>query len=97
MKSMSCFHSIPCIMPTPAHVSTNDGAQYLPAGDRKDATTDLAVLSLGDDVIMSYGTFSFMGAVLARGTITQPVSVHGHGYNHFDCVASPLLKDVSRD
>ncbi|XP_064092505.1 galactoside alpha-(1,2)-fucosyltransferase 2-like [Macrobrachium nipponense] len=66
------------------------------AGTKKDPIIDLAVLSLGDHHIISYGTFSFLGATLGHGTIVHPVT-DNKLYDHYNCVDDNIFQPISRD
>ncbi|XP_045112462.1 monocarboxylate transporter 2-like isoform X2 [Portunus trituberculatus] len=59
-------------------------------------TVDMAVMSLGDHHITSYGTYSFSGALLGHGHITHPIG-HNTKYNLADCVDSDFFHHISRD
>ncbi|KAK8376242.1 hypothetical protein O3P69_008740 [Scylla paramamosain] len=60
------------------------------------AAVDMAVMSLGDHHITSYGTYSFSGALLGHGHITHPIG-HNTKYNLADCVDSHFFHHISRD
>ncbi|XP_066970297.1 galactoside alpha-(1,2)-fucosyltransferase 2-like [Macrobrachium rosenbergii] len=66
------------------------------AGTKKDPIIDMAVLSLGDHHIISYGTFSFLGATLGHGTIVHPVT-DNKLYDHYNCVEDNIFQPISRD
>ncbi|XP_068211164.1 galactoside alpha-(1,2)-fucosyltransferase 1-like [Palaemon carinicauda] len=66
------------------------------AGSRKDPIIDMAALSLGDHHIISYGTFSFMGAILGHGTIVHPVNDNTL-YDHYACADDSIFQPISRD
>ena len=65
-----------------------------PAG--KSPTIDMAAMTLGDHHITSYGTYSFIGALLGRGHITHPIG-HNTNYNLAACVDSSFWHYISRD
>lgn len=56
---------------------------------------DMAVMSLGDHHVTSYGTFSFMGALLGSGNITHPLTTNPR-YQLMKCVDSPIVFAVAR-
>ncbi|KAK8379531.1 hypothetical protein O3P69_019457 [Scylla paramamosain] len=56
---------------------------------------DMAAMSLGDHHITSYGTFSFMGALLGKGNITHPLTTNPR-YRFVRCVDSPVFHRVPR-
>ncbi|XP_063852854.1 galactoside alpha-(1,2)-fucosyltransferase 1-like isoform X1 [Scylla paramamosain] len=56
---------------------------------------DMAAMSLGDHHITSYGTFSFMAALLGNGNITHPLTTNPR-YNLVRCVDSPVFHRVPR-
>ena len=60
------------------------------------AAVDMAVMSLGDHHVTSYGTYSFISVLLGRGHITHPIG-HNTKYNLVDCVDSPFFHHISRD
>ncbi|KAK8375315.1 hypothetical protein O3P69_008294 [Scylla paramamosain] len=63
---------------------------------RASPTVDMAVMSLGDHHITSYGTYSFSGALLGHGHITHPIG-HNTKYDIFDCLESHFFHRISRD
>ncbi|XP_045109658.1 galactoside 2-alpha-L-fucosyltransferase SEC1-like [Portunus trituberculatus] len=56
---------------------------------------DMAAMSLGDHHIISYGTFSFTGALLGNGNITHPLTTNPR-YRLVKCVKSPVFYNVDR-
>ncbi|XP_063609357.1 galactoside 2-alpha-L-fucosyltransferase SEC1-like [Penaeus indicus] len=73
-----------------------EGGDVVVAGSQKNPVNDIALLSLGDHTIISYGTFSFMGATLAQGKIAHPVN-NNDKYSHYDCVDDPAILPINRD
>ncbi|XP_042210108.1 galactoside alpha-(1,2)-fucosyltransferase 1-like [Homarus americanus] len=66
------------------------------AGNKRDVLLDMAILTLGDHTIISYGTFGFLGAALGHGNFTYP-STSNKNYRVYDCVHSPAVHSISRD
>ncbi|XP_045109081.1 galactoside alpha-(1,2)-fucosyltransferase 1-like isoform X4 [Portunus trituberculatus] len=56
---------------------------------------DMAAMTLGDHHIISYGTFSFMGALLGNGNITHPLTTNPR-YRFVKCIKSPVFHNVPR-
>ncbi|XP_042859146.1 galactoside 2-alpha-L-fucosyltransferase Sec1-like [Penaeus japonicus] len=73
-----------------------EGGDVVVAGSQKDPVNDIALLSLGDHNVISYGTFSFMGATLARGDVAHPMN-NNDKYSHFNCVDNPAIRPINRD
>ncbi|KAK4307693.1 hypothetical protein Pmani_020560 [Petrolisthes manimaculis] len=71
------------------------GRDVITAGD-KNEVVDMALVSLGDHSITSYGTFSFLGGLLGPGHFTHPIESSGR-YHAMGCVKSNDLHYVSRD
>ncbi|XP_063853060.1 galactoside alpha-(1,2)-fucosyltransferase 1-like isoform X2 [Scylla paramamosain] len=61
----------------------------------KISAEDMAAMSLGDHHITSYGTFSFMAALMGNGNITHPLTTNPR-YNLVRCVDSPVFHRVPR-
>ncbi|KAK3896156.1 hypothetical protein Pcinc_000176 [Petrolisthes cinctipes] len=74
---------------------TLSGHDVITAGD-KNEVVDMALVTLGDYTITSYGTFSFLGGLLGPGHFTHPIESSGR-YHAMGCVKSNYLHYVSRD
>ncbi|XP_071531138.1 galactoside alpha-(1,2)-fucosyltransferase 1-like [Panulirus ornatus] len=72
------------------------GRDVIVAGSLRDPAMDMAILSLGDHTVSTYGTFSFMGSVLEPGNFTHPLS-DNKKYNLYECVDSPAFHYILRD
>lgn len=62
----------------------------------KNTTVDLAAMTLGDHHVTSYGTYSFIGALLGPGHITHPIG-QDREYNVTAGVVSPYWHYISKD
>ncbi|XP_045582891.2 galactoside alpha-(1,2)-fucosyltransferase 1 [Procambarus clarkii] len=70
------------------------GKDAVVAGNMSQPILDMAVLAQGNHTITSYGTFSFMGAILSYGNFTHPL-IHNKKYTDFNCVDFPGLHYIA--
>nr|XP_045602559.1 galactoside alpha-(1,2)-fucosyltransferase 1-like [Procambarus clarkii] len=60
----------------------------------KDSVMDMALMSLGDHHVITYGTYGFVGACLGRGLIVYP---DNKDRPTFPCLNSTILQSISRN